>query len=263
MSSFPTARTSTTDSSTNCPSRSEDRSRVEVTSRHRPIGAVSVICCGAIAAELREITRRRGFDVELHPLSSLLHNRPDKIPAAVEELARGLGRHGRVVAVGYADCGTYGALDEVCERLGLYRLRGRHCYDVFAAARQVDEMFAEVPGTYLLTDFLVRSFHRSVVAELGLDRHPELRDDYFGHYRRVVWLATRPSPELEQAARSAASLLGLPLEIRRVGDSLLEHELELLIDRAAGRADADSSISGMDGRAGARGHSADRVVAGA
>ena len=124
--------------------------------------------------------------------------------AAHRRRGRGLaaelaGRYDRVV-VGYADCGTYGALDEVCDRLGLSRLAGLHCYDVYGGADRLARWFDEQPGTYVLTDFLVRSFARTVLAELGLDRHPELRDAYFGHYTRVVWLAQRPTDDLRRRA---------------------------------------------------------------
>ena len=103
---------------------------------------------------------------------------------------------GCYVVVAYADCGTYGVLDGVCERLRIGRLRGLHCYDVFAGPERMEELFAAEPGTYVLTDFLVRSFRRTVLSELGLDRHPELWTDYFGHYRRVVWLAQRRTAAL-------------------------------------------------------------------
>jgi hypothetical protein len=134
------------------------------------------------------------------------------------------------VAVAYADCGTYGALDEVCERLGVRRLPGLHCYDVYAGPERLLQLFEEQPGTYVLTDFLVRSFERTVVAELALDRYPELRDSYFGNYRRVVWLAQEPTdPELRDAAARVATVLGLPLTTLDVGDAGLEHALRNLI----------------------------------
>lgn len=195
-----------------------------------PVAALGVVACGALALHLEEIVARRGLDVALRPLPPLLHNRPAGIAAAVEEAATALaGRHARV-AVAYADCGTYGALDEVCGRLGLARLPGRDCYDVFAGAERMRAMYEDEPGTYVLTDFLVRGFERLVVRELGLDRHPELRDDYFRHYRRVVWIAQRRTPELAALAEAAAVRLGLPLEVVPVGDAGLEEALLRLLD---------------------------------
>ena len=133
------------------------------------------------------------------------------------------------VVVGYADCGTYGALDEVCRELGLARLPGLHCYDVYAGASRLERFFDEQPGTYLLTDFLARSFARTVLQELGLDRYPELRDTYFGHYTRMVWLAQDPDDELRELATQAAASIGLPLTVVETGDHGLEHALAALL----------------------------------
>jgi hypothetical protein len=186
---------------------------------------VAVIACGALAVHVREVARRRDFSVDVFPVPAPLHNRPELIAPAVAELAASLGdRYSRVV-LAYADCGTYGALDS----LGLERLRGDHCYDVFARD-EVREAMASEPGTYFLTDFLARTFEHTVVRPLGLDRHPELRDDYFGSYTRVVWLAQRRTASAERAAVRAAARIGLPLEVRSVGDVGLERELERVLN---------------------------------
>jgi len=167
--------------------------------------------------------------VDVHPLPPLLHNRPRHIAERVEELADELAGRYSAFAVGYADCGTYGALDALCARRRWHRLAGLHCYDLYAGADTVRRMLEEQPGTYLLTDFLVRSFDRTIVAELGLDRHPELHDDYFGHYRRVVWLRQDRDAGLEEQARAAAERLGLPLEVVETGHPRLEQALEQLV----------------------------------
>ena len=165
----------------------------------------------------------------MHPLPPLLHNQPQRIAGEVRDLATELRQRYAEVVVGYADCGTYGALDDVCDDLGLTRLGGLHCYDVYAGPRHVERMFADQPGTYVLTDFLVRSFARTVEKELGLDRYPELREDYFGHYTRVVWLAQQPDAELLTLAQQAATRIGLPLEMHETGVSGLEREIAGLL----------------------------------
>jgi hypothetical protein len=190
-----------------------------------------VIACGAIASHVGSIAQRREWPVDVHPVNPLLHNRPERIAAAVEALVAQLRpRYGQRLAVAYADCGTYGALDEVCGRLGLKRLAGQHCYDVFAGQARLAETMEQEPGTYVLTDYLVRSFRRSVLVELGLDRYPHLRDDYFRHYRRVVWLAQSQTEELHTLAEDAAAAVGLPLEVIVTGDHGLEHELATLLE---------------------------------
>ena len=191
--------------------------------------SLAVVACGALAADVRRIARQRGWDVDVHPVLALLHNRPERIaPAVAEELARLRPRYDEI-AVAYGDCGTYGGLDA----LGVRRIDADHCYDMLGR-QEVAAALAEEPGSYFLTDFLARTFERTVVRELGLDRYPQLRDDYFHAYRRVVWLAQRPTPANRAAAERAAARIRLPLEVRVVSDEGLERQLELLLAQSPG-----------------------------
>jgi hypothetical protein len=188
-----------------------------------------VIACGALSAYVREVAARRRWPVAVRSLPAVLHNRPQKITDLAERAVVSAQRHGHRVALAYADCGTYGALDAVCAKYGVRRLPGLHCYDVFAGPSRIQAMFDAEPGTYVLTDFLLRGFDRLVLASLGLDRYPELWPDYFGHYRRLVWLTQQPSESLVAAASRVAGLFGLPLTKVDTGVSLLERELERLV----------------------------------
>ena len=190
---------------------------------------IGIIACGAIALEIETIAKQNTLDLTIYPLPPLLHNHPEKIAGEVDRLLNEMASKHQKCAVAYADCGTYGALDEVLEAHNVARLTGNHCYDVFAGKATIEKLMANNAGTYFLTDYLVKSFYRSVVVELGLDRRPELRDDYFKNYSRVIWLAQTPTPELEIAARAAADLLQLPLEVQIVGHSGLATQILALV----------------------------------
>ena len=202
---------------------------------------------------MRDIAARRGWPGPVHSLPAVLHNRPAQIAPAVADLARQLQARGLTVVVAYADCGSYGALDQVCAELGLRRLPGLHCYDVLGGPDRIAAALEAEPGTYLLTDYLVASFRKTVLAGLGLDRYPELWPDYFGHYRRLVWLAQARDQALEAAAAGIAAQFGLPLTIIDTGTSALESELERLLGspEASGPADPPARGHPEPGRRGA------------
>src|SRR3954452_22168901 len=143
MSSSPTAPTSTTGSSSSSPSRAEPSPAAS---------RIALVACGAIALPCADAVSRHGWPVDVHPLPPLLHNQPQLIADRVEALADELATRYSAVAVGYADCGTYGALDAVCERRGWHRLAGLHCYDLYAGDDAVRRLFDDEPGTYVLTD---------------------------------------------------------------------------------------------------------------
>jgi len=192
--------------------------------------AFEVIACGALAGHIREIAARRGWPVIVRPLPARLHNRPEKIHQHSERIVAAAQANGSRAVLAYADCGTYGALDKVCDARGVERLPGLHCYDLYAGPDLIAEIFAEEPGTYLLTDYLVRTFDRTVLAALGLDKHPELFPDYFGHYTRLVWLAQEPTPALAAEAARIAGIFRLPLARIDTGTRGLEAALAAVIE---------------------------------
>jgi hypothetical protein len=178
-----------------------------------------VIGCGALARELVELTRRAGLPaMDLTCLPASLHNRPERIPGAVQARIRRARAEGYDrIFVAYADCGTGGLLDRVLDAEGIARLEGAHCYEVYAGRAAFAELSEEEPGTFYLTDYLARNFERLVVRGLGLDRHPELLPIYFGNYTRLVYLAQSDDPELTAGAEAAARRIGLAFKRRLVG----------------------------------------------
>jgi hypothetical protein len=177
-----------------------------------------LIACGALAREVRALTEiNRWTHLELTCLPAQLHNRPERIPAAVRAKIRAnRGSYERILVL-YGDCGSGGELDGVLAEEGVERIEGPHCYAFY---RGVDAFLAEadaVPGCFYLTDFLVRHFHRLVIQGLGIDRHPELLPLYFGNYTKLVYLAQTADPDLERKAKAAALRLGLAYEQRTTG----------------------------------------------
>jgi hypothetical protein len=185
-----------------------------------------VIACGALARELRAVIDTNGLDrVKIACLPAKLHNRPQLIPEAVRRKIMALRPLGAPIFCAYGDCGTGGMLDAVLAEEGVERLPGAHCYAFYAGLDAFDALHEAEPGTFYLTDFLVRHFRRLLVEGLGLDRHPELFDDYFRHYRRVIYLAQSPTALSLKQASEAAEFLRLPLEVRETGFGLLQSEV--------------------------------------
>jgi hypothetical protein len=188
---------------------------------------VLILACGALAREVQAVAEQLpAFDLRCIPAT--LHNRPDQIvPAIKAVLADVEGQYDRTI-LAFGDCGTGGALDALCRERGLGRLPGAHCYSFFAGAQQFDALMNEELGTFFLTDFLARQFETMVIQPLGLDRKPELRDLYFGRYRRLVFLSQTSDDALLNKARHAADCLGLTFEHRPTGLTPFTRELSRL-----------------------------------
>ena len=179
-------------------------------------GKILILACGALAHEILAVIKTGGWEhVSLACLPAILHNHPEKIAVEVEKALIKHAPHYDRIFVAYADCGTGGALEQVCQAHGVEMIRGPHCYaffegvDTFTARDEIDAFY--------LTDFLARQFDAFVWKPLGLDRHPELRDMYFGHYRALVYLAQTDDPALEARAADCAARLGLAYELRFTG----------------------------------------------
>jgi hypothetical protein len=193
----------------------------------------ALLICGALGKEVKAIVDAHGWDVDVYGVPAMHHFYPRRIVDAVDRRLDQLEQRYRRVVVVYGDCGTAGALDAVLERHRAVRVRGPHCYEMFAGAIDFEQLAEQQPATFFLTDWLVRNFERAVVRGLGLDRYPELKPEYFRNYTALLYLTQFPTDALRQKAAHIAQYLELPLEIRAAGFGDLEHRLIELVEVAA------------------------------
>jgi hypothetical protein len=195
-----------------------------------------IIACGALAHEITALRRANAWDqLDVRCLPAELHNRPEKIPAAVRSLIHASRAQYRSIFVAYGDCGTGGLLDVVLREEGVERIPGAHCYEFFATSPVFAELSEAELGTFYLTDFLLRHFERLVIRGLGLDRHPELFSSYFGNYRKLVYLAQAPATHSVDHARAIAERMGLQFEYRETGYGTLQTTLVAAVTRSESR----------------------------
>ena len=188
---------------------------------------ILVIACGAIARELVHLKKLNQWNhIEFQCLPPDLHNTPDKLPSSVKTKVESGLKEFKDIFVAYADCGTGGALDKVLDEYGIERIPGAHCYEFFTGSDQFNAIAEAEPGSFYLTDFLVRHFNRLVVKGLGMDRLPGLIPMYFSNYKRVVYLAQSESEALKTMAREHADFLGLEFEYHYCGETPLSQALK-------------------------------------
>jgi uncharacterized protein DUF1638 len=191
---------------------------------------VALIACGAVAQDAAALVKEHGWDADVHGISSDLHMTPLEIAPAVEDKLQALlPRYERVIVV-YGDCGTGGRLDAVLAKYPAVRPAGVHCFQWYAG--DLFKRFDDDYGIYFLTDWLVTNWDRAVIHGLGLDRHPWLRETYFGNLTRVLFVRQHPDPEREAKAREIAAYMDKPLEIHDLGIAPLEALLTPLMEDA-------------------------------
>ena len=191
------------------------------------MGRLLVIGCGALAEELSALKRANQWTtLDIKCLDAALHNRPERIADRLESVLAQHHAEYTNILIAYADCGTGGAVDRVAQQFNAQRLPGAHCYEFYATSPVFAALAEAEPGTFYLTDFLVRHFDRLVIEEMKLDEHPELEEMLFGRYRKVVYLAQGDSSELLDRAKRAATRLKLPLEVVTTGYGLLAKTVE-------------------------------------
>jgi hypothetical protein len=190
---------------------------------------ILVIACGALAREIAALRRMNHWTaLDVRCLPAELHNRPERIAPAVRAEIRTQRDRYRTIFVAYGECGTAGQLDAVLAAEGVERIPGAHCYQFLAGAQVFDELCEAEPGTFYLTDFLLRHFDRLVIRGLGLDRHPELAQDYFRHYHKLVYLAQTRVPSAVERAKQIAERMGFAFEHRFTGYGELGERLSAL-----------------------------------
>jgi hypothetical protein len=194
------------------------------------VSTTALVICGALGREVKEIVDRRGWDVDVYGVSALLHLYPSRIVDELRERLRKLRPDYDNLVVVYGECGTTGKLEPVLEEFGAVRLRGPHCYEMYAGEQHFAEIAETRPATFFLTDWLVRNFDRAVIKGLGLDRHPDLKPMLFGNYEAVLYLRQVPTAPLARKAQEIATYLGLPLEIEDVGLGELEQRLAAVVE---------------------------------
>ena len=182
-----------------------------------------VIACGALAHEITTLLESNSWPhLKVECLPASLHNRPEQIAPAVRKKIKESRATFDSIFVAYADCGTGGHLDKVLAEEGVERLPGAHCYEFFSGSEAFLTRHENEPGVFYLTDFLARHFERLVMEELGIRAHPELKEMYFSHYTKLVYLSQSDLPDVLAMARSAADTLGLEFEHVRTGFGELE-----------------------------------------
>ncbi len=180
---------------------------------------VHVIACGAIAREIIAVSRQQGLDhIDLNCLPAIWHAYPQKIVPGLEKAVAAARKSGfSRIFFSYADCGTGGEIDRLCEREGIARIEGPHCYSFFSGNDAFNDKADDDLLAFFLTDFLARQFRAFVIEPLGLDRHPELKPMYFGNYRKLIYLSQEEDEDLKRKAQEAADYLGLEYEYRFTG----------------------------------------------
>jgi len=186
-----------------------------------------LIACGALAHELVDVLKANQWShIDVQCLPAEWHNTPDKIAPGVEEkIIQNKSEYDHML-VAYGDCGTGGHLDTVLQRHNIERLPGAHCYAFFTGQTTFSELAEEELGTFFLTDYLAWHFDRLILESLGIRKHPELRDMYFGNYTRMLYLAQTENIERLAQAQAAANSINLPLEVHYTGLQPLQNALE-------------------------------------